>query len=161
MNDIRFKEANTAEEIEQIHRLNHQVFAEEVGQHPQTADGRLIDRFHLRNRYFIATQGDLVVGMISVHDGPDFSVESRLKDVSVLRALRAPLEVRLLAIRPEYRNRSILLGLGWMMWRYAVEHRLFHFSQFSPVNPFEISERNSLTALAAGTEVRHVPPLKR
>ncbi len=123
MDEIRFKTADTAEEIEQIHRLNHEVFAEEVGQHRQTPERRLIDKFHQRNRYFIATKGSLVVGMISVHDGPDFSVESRLKDVSVLRAMRAPLEVRLLAIRPEFRKPSILLGLLWQVWKYAAEHQ--------------------------------------
>jgi hypothetical protein len=122
MNVVTFKEADCAEEIEQIHRLNHLVFAEEVKQHPQTPDGRLIDKFHERSRYFVARQGEELVGMISVHAGPVFSIESRLKDLSELRAMPAPLEVRLLAIRPEFRNRSILLGLLVQVWRYAVKH---------------------------------------
>ena len=82
MIDVRFKPAETADEIEQVHRLNHRIFAEEVGQHARTPDGRLIDKFHSRNRYFIATRGSELVGMVSAHDGPEFSIASRLKDVS-------------------------------------------------------------------------------
>jgi aspartate aminotransferase-like enzyme len=119
MTEIEFKEAETAEEIEQIHRLNHRIFAEEIGQHPQTSDGRLIDRYHDRNRYFIACERGALAGMISVHDGPDFSVASRLKNPAALSALRAPLEIRLLAILPEFRNRSVLAGLFWQVCDYA------------------------------------------
>ena len=80
MGDVQFKKAETAEEIEQIHRLNHRIFAEEVGQHAKARDGRLIDKFHTRNSYFIATRGGELVGMISAHDGPEFSIASRLKE---------------------------------------------------------------------------------
>lgn len=123
MTGIQFKKADTAQEIEQIHRLNHQVFSVEVGQHPTTEDGRLIDRYHLQNRYFVAKSGDALIGMISVHDGPDFSIQSRLRDSSILGQMRAPLEVRLLAIVPEFRQRAILIGLFVEVWNYAVERR--------------------------------------
>ena len=43
MTGMQFKQAETPDEIEQIHRLNHRIFAEEVGQHSRTPDGRLID----------------------------------------------------------------------------------------------------------------------
>ena len=125
MGDVQFKKAETAEEIEQIHRLNHRIFAEEVGQHAKTRDGCLIDKFHTRNNYFIATRGGELVGMISAHDGPEFSVASRLKEVSALRALRAPLEIRLLAILPKFRKRSILAGLFWQVRSFARAH---HYS---------------------------------
>lgn len=119
MPGIQFKEAQTAEEFEQIHRLNHKVFAEEIAQHPATSDRHLIDRFHTSNRYFIATHDAVIAGMISVHDGPQFSVAKRLADPSILRTLRAPLEVRLLAIRPDFRKRSILAGLLWQVLDHA------------------------------------------
>jgi aspartate aminotransferase-like enzyme/predicted N-acetyltransferase YhbS len=125
MVDIHFKKAETAEEFEQIHRLNHRIFAEEVGQHERTRDGRLIDKFHDRNHYFIATLNREVVGMISAHDGPEFSIASRLRDTGILTAMRAPLEIRLLAILPEYRNRSVLAGLMWQVGSFA---RANHYS---------------------------------
>ena len=37
--------------------------------------------------------------------------------------MRAPLEIRLLAILPEFRNRSILAGLFWQVGSYARAHR--------------------------------------
>jgi aspartate aminotransferase-like enzyme len=122
MTEIEFKEAKTAEEIEQIHRLNHRIFAEEIRQHPQTSDGRLIDRYHDCNRYFIASERGVLAGMISAHDGPNFSVARRLKDPAALSSLRAPLEIRLLAILPEFRNRSVLAGLFWQVFDYARAH---------------------------------------
>ena len=125
MTGMQFKQAETPDEIEQIHRLNHRIFAEEVGQHSRTPDGRLIDRFHNQNRYFIACKGVSVVGMISVHDGPDFSIASRLEDLTVITELRAPLEIRLLAIQPKFRKRSVLAGLFWQVHAYAKAH---HYS---------------------------------
>jgi aspartate aminotransferase-like enzyme/N-acyl-L-homoserine lactone synthetase len=122
MTGIQFKEAETSFEIEQIHRLNHRVFAEEIGQHPRTPDGHLVDRFHDHNRYFIALKDGALVGMVSVHDGPDFSIASRLHDATILRDLRAPLEVRLLAILPEFRDGSLLAGLFWQVNKYAKSH---------------------------------------
>ena len=125
MVDVHFKPAESSEEIEQVHCLNHRIFAEEVGQHPRTADGRLIDKFHSRNRYFLAKVGSEVVGMVSAHDGPEFSIAGRLKDITALKALRAPLEIRLLAILPRFRKRSILTGLFWQVRNYA---RIHHYS---------------------------------
>ena len=119
MVELEFKRAETDDEMEQIHRLNHRIFAEEVGQHPQTYDGRLIDKFHNRNRYFIATHRGELIGMISAHDGPEFSIAARLADAGVLKSLRAPLEIRLLAILPQYRKRSVLAGLFWQVRSYA------------------------------------------
>lgn len=122
MNDVQFKQAETDDEIEQIHRLNHRVFAEEVGQHASAPDGRLVDKFHARNRYFIAKLDGQIVGMVSAHDGPEFSIESRLKDLRPLKRMRAPLEIRLLAILPELRGQSILAGLFWQVRTYARQH---------------------------------------
>src|SRR6266702_1195220 len=122
MAGIQFKQAETPNEIEQIHRLNHLIFAEEIGQHATTSNGHLIDRFHHRNRYFIASKNGALVGMVSVHDGPEFSIAGRLRDANVLRELRAPLEVRLLAILPEFRDGSLLAGLFWQVNEYAKAH---------------------------------------
>ena len=119
MAELQFKEARTLREFEQIHRLNHQVFAEEIRQHSQTLDGRLVDRYHHANRYFIALCHGELAGMISVHPGPQFSVSSRLPDPALLLSLRSPLEVRLLAIDPQYRRSLVLPGLLLQVYQYA------------------------------------------
>jgi aspartate aminotransferase-like enzyme/N-acyl-L-homoserine lactone synthetase len=122
MYGIEFKRAETPNEIDEIHRLNHRIFAEEIGQHACRADGRLIDRFHDQNEYFMACRDGALVGMVSVHAGPEFSVAGKLRDGSVLGGLRAPLEVRLLAIMPEFRNGSLVAGLFSQVEVYARTH---------------------------------------
>jgi aspartate aminotransferase-like enzyme len=122
MAEFQFREAQSAHDFDQIHRLNHLVFAEEVGQHGKTADHQLVDRFHSSNRYFIALKNRELVGMVSAHADAVFSVASRLPDPSVLRKFRAPLEVRLLAILPDYRQSLLLPGLLLQVHHYATRH---------------------------------------
>src|SRR5437773_2219822 len=111
-----FKRAETAEEVEQVHRLNYRTFVQEIPQHIDNGQGRLVDKYHDRNSYFIAVVDSRVVGMISVHDHPPFSIESRLPDPSIIRrpGMR-PLEVRLLAIDPGERGKNIVGGLMYAM----------------------------------------------
>src|SRR5262245_30317850 len=97
-----FKLAETTKEFEQIHRLNYQSFVGEIPQHADTGAGVLVDKFHTKNAYFIVLRDDRVVGMVSAHDQPPFSIADRLSDPSILtRDGTRPLEVRLLALEPE------------------------------------------------------------
>jgi len=80
----RFKQAETDAEFERIFRLNHQTFVEELQQYSAADSPRLIDKFHDKNWYWIALDGDEVIGMIAAHDRAPFSIESRLADLSVL-----------------------------------------------------------------------------
>ncbi|MGC4049422.1 MAG: GNAT family N-acyltransferase [Paludibaculum sp.] len=116
-----FKVAETADEFDQIRRLNHRVFAEEVRQHPATADGRLIDSRESISRFFVALAGSRVVGMVCTCARRPFSIESRLADSSILETLPAPLlEARLLAIEPAYRKRMLFLGMLELMIGTAI-----------------------------------------
>ena len=108
MSRIQFKQVENSSEVEQIHALNHRVFAEEIAQHHRQASGLLVDRFHAQNRYFVAVKDGVVIGMISAHEGPEFSITKRLSDPAVLERFSVPLEVRLLAIDPQERNRTVL-----------------------------------------------------
>jgi len=115
-----FKRAETTEEFEQIHRLNYRTFVTEIPQHYDTGDGRLVDKFHAKNTYFIALRRDQVVGMISIHDQPPFSVADRLPDPSILtRPGSRPIEVRLLAVAPEQRKSTVMMGLVCQFYEYA------------------------------------------
>jgi aspartate aminotransferase-like enzyme len=123
-----FKLAETAEEFEQVHRLNYRTFVHEIPQHADNGEGRLVDKYHDRNIYFLALVGDRLVGMISLHDQPPFSIESRLADSSVIRqpGMR-PLEVRLLAIEPGERHTMVLAGLVYAMNAFAQAHGFTHY----------------------------------
>ena len=98
-----FKRAESKQEFEQVHRLNHRPFVDEIPQHPPTGSGILVDKFHHKNVYLIVLRDDRVVGMVSTHDQPPFSIADRLPDPKILYDIGTrPLEVRLLAIEPGF-----------------------------------------------------------
>ena len=126
MAELLFKEAESASEFQQIHALNHRIFVEEVGQYESRPSGLLVDRLHDQNRYFIAVRGANVVGMVSAHQGPEFSVAKRLPRYVAIRDFDRPLEVRLLAIDPRERHRTILAGLLWQLYHTAISGKFSH-----------------------------------
>src|SRR5262245_19075428 len=123
-----FKMAQTEAEFEQVHRLNYRTFVREIPQHADTGAGRLVDKFHDWNTYFLALDGERLVGMLSVHDRAPFSVESRLDDPNLIRrpGMR-PLEVRLLAIEPDERHGPLLVGLTYAMNCFARRQGYTHY----------------------------------
>ena len=117
-----FRIAGSANEFQQIRRLNHQIFSDELGQHVARPDGILADPLEARSRYLIALLHELVVGMVCVHDDPPWSVTKRLAQAAILDTLPPPLlEVRLLAVAPEHRNRLVLAGLLAGLLELALE----------------------------------------
>ena len=143
-----FKRAETPDELDQLFRLNHAVFAEELKQYEPGGDPRLVDKFHSKNRYWIAVAGGIVVGMVSLHDQPPFSVASRLADPGILEPLGRIAEVRLLAIAPGHRNGMVLTGLLLVMFDdrgslydtlavsgYVAEQKLYHALGFRDLGP--------------------------
>jgi aspartate aminotransferase-like enzyme len=137
-----FKQAESEEEFKQIHALNYRTFVDEIPQHPDPGSGLLIDKFHSKNIYLIvlrqpaksASNGEVarstagrLVGMLSVHDQPPFSVADRLPDPSLLtRPGTRPCEVRLLAIERDERHSTLFLGLIWSLYDYAERQQYTH-----------------------------------
>ncbi|MFN0136750.1 MAG: aminotransferase class V-fold PLP-dependent enzyme [Phycisphaerae bacterium] len=118
--DIVFKKASCPTEIAQVHHLNYKTFVREIGQHADPGVPQLIDKFHDKNLYLIAMHDEQLVGMLAVHDQPPFSVASRMPDPSwIEQNCPAPLEVRLLAVEPQYRKGLVLRGLLWSLYRLA------------------------------------------
>ena len=119
MQNVTFKPLTTAKELSQLHRLNHAIFAEELGQYPVREDGELPDRFHEGNTYFVAKCDEEVVGMISINDSAPFSIEKRMPNPKVLNSIPDPSEVRLLAIDGTVRRSTVLAGLFWQVYAEA------------------------------------------
>jgi GNAT superfamily N-acetyltransferase len=114
----RIKQAETEAEFDQIFQLNQRIFARELHQYAPSGD-RLVDKFHAKNQYWIALDGESVVGMIAFHDQPPFSVADKLADPQILNTLGRLAEVRLLAIDPEHRNGLLLVGLLVAVYQQA------------------------------------------
>jgi aspartate aminotransferase-like enzyme len=123
-----FKVADTPSEFEQIHRLNYRTFVSEIPQHADPGTGGvLVDKFHAKSTYFIALRDGRLVGMLSAHDRPPFSVAGRLPDPGVLeRPGTRPLECRLLAVVPEERHTVAFAGLAWSVYLYLTARGYTH-----------------------------------
>ncbi|HYN22712.1 MAG TPA: GNAT family N-acetyltransferase [Thermoanaerobaculia bacterium] len=112
MATLQFKIASEASELEQVHRLNHATFAEEIPQHQARPDGVLVDKFHDQNTYVIALDGGRLVGMLAIRENRPFSLDAKLENLDAyLPAGRSVCEVRILAVQPDYRNGQVFRGL--------------------------------------------------
>lgn len=120
---ILIKIADTPDEIEQVHRLNHETFVEEIPQHAGTSGGRLVDAHHERNTYFVAKAGEQVVGMIALtrSKGDRFNVDEKMSDPSRLDPYRgSAAEIRLLAVRKEFRRTLLFMRLMLSFAEYCI-----------------------------------------
>jgi aspartate aminotransferase-like enzyme/predicted N-acetyltransferase YhbS len=109
---VRFKVAGEATEFDQIFELGYQTFVEEIPQHPANPRRRHVDRFHEQNTYLVAKAGDDVVGMVAVRTDRPFSLDQKLGSVDpYLPAGRRICELRLLAVRPAWRQTLVFKGL--------------------------------------------------
>ncbi len=165
-----FKRATTEEELEQLHALNYRTFVREIPQHEADGSGRLVDKFHHKNVYFIAKRRGKIVAMIAVHGEAPFSVSSKLEDPTLLEAYGRPLEARLLAIEPGQRNGPIFAGLNWVMIDYAMRHGYSHLLISGFQDRLSLYERLGFRAFAPAKQsgdawfvpmvldIEHMPP---
>ena len=117
-----FKVATEEREFEQLFRLNYETFVEELPQHEENETGRLVDRFHDENTYFICLRGEQLAGMIAVRDKRPFSLDQKLGSVDDYLPTDAPLcEIRLLSIRRDLRSGRILHGLLSQVVAHCIE----------------------------------------
>lgn len=145
-----YKQAETPEEFEQIHRLNYRTFVEEIPQHPVQEDRRRVDPFHAENTYLICKFGEQVVGMVAVRDQRPFSLDQKLPDLEAHCPPDRPMcEVRLWSIEPAHREAVVMTGMRNQLWDYCRgkgyalalisgtlrQARLYRFLGFVPFGP--------------------------
>ncbi len=121
---LLYKIASLDSEFEQIHRLNYETFVEEIPQHGENPEKRLVDKFHGENTYIICLDGKELAGMLAVRDSRPFSLDSKLAGLdSYLPESRSICELRLLSVRKERRYRKVLLGLFTELAAYCEEKK--------------------------------------
>lgn len=125
MNDgLLYKIAALESEFEQIHRLNYETFVEEIPQHGENPERRLVDKFHGENTYIICLDGGELAGMLAVRDKRPFSLDRKLPGLdSYLPQSRSLCELRLLSVKKERRYRKVLLGLFTKLAAYCEEKK--------------------------------------
>ena len=108
-------------EFDQIYRLNHRTFAEEIPRYQKVPSRRLVDRFHDENVYVIGLRGRRLAGMIAVRSQRPFALDQRLPDLdSYLPSGRSMCELRLLAVGKRHRAGPLLSALLDYVWRYCL-----------------------------------------
>ncbi|MFZ7942090.1 GNAT family N-acetyltransferase [Neobacillus sp. 19] len=118
-----FKIATSLQEFERIHQLNYQTFSEEIPQHEKNKQKQLVDPFHHENTYIICIKGDELVGMVAVRSQRPFSLDRKIGAVedSLPFKVNQPCEVRLLAVKKEYRNGRVFAGLAQFLAKFCLE----------------------------------------
>lgn len=113
MTAYRIKVADTPTEHEQIHALNYATFVEEIPQHASNAQRRLVDRFDAENEYVVSVDAaGAVLGMLALRARRPFSLDQKLARLDDhLPPHRSVCELRLLAVRPDWRRSRMLRDL--------------------------------------------------
>jgi len=107
-----FKIATEESEFEQIHKLNYKAFVEEIPQHRENADKKLVDRFHKDNTYVICLKNNRLVGTVAIRGERPFSLDQKLTNLdSYLPPRRSLCEIRLLAVERDQRSGAVFHGL--------------------------------------------------
>lgn len=105
-------------EFEPLWRFNYAVFAAELGMREVREDRTLVDKFHAKNIYFAArlAAGGEIVGMISAHWQPPYSAAEHFGEaVTAMPAGGKLAEIRLFAVRADFRGTSVPARLGIAM----------------------------------------------
>lgn len=109
---LKFRIASEDWEFEAIHSLNYKTFVEEIPQHQQSGEKRLVDKFHRENTYVICLDNDQLVGMLAMRSKRPFSLDQKIPNLDAyLPAGRSICEIRLLSVEKEYRNGHVFRGL--------------------------------------------------
>lgn len=106
------KPATELNEFLQIHELNYKTFVEEIQQHQENAEKKLVDKFHNKNKYIIAKIEEKVIGMVCYNMQRPFSLDEKLPNLdSYLPEHKSIAEIRLLALHPEERKATVAYRL--------------------------------------------------
>lgn len=143
MPDITMKYAETDDEFEKIYRLNHETYANELGQEHVTEDGRLLDKLQDRCDYIIAKKEDKIVGMTAItRPGNVFSIESSLEDPSIVARVRKDAcEFRRVAIIPEYRHQGLYVLLMESLAQYCIKNTISYVFGSAHVDNVRLYEK--------------------
>ena len=118
------KIATTENEFDQIATLNYETFVEEIPQHKENHTHRLVDRFHHENTYIVVYKETELVGMIAFRAVRPFSLDEKIGPVEqyLSKAHCTNLcELRLLAVKKQYRNGRVMLRLFKALYAYFYE----------------------------------------
>lgn len=101
----------TGSDREQIYRIRHAVYAEELGQHPRNAEGALRDALDAVNDYIVVLEQDRVVAFVAITPptAGTFSIDKYFSRTDLpIRFHERLYELRLLTVCHGYRHAMLL-----------------------------------------------------
>jgi len=114
---IKFADSN--DEFDQIFALNYRTFVEEIPQHEANDAKTLKDKFHENNTYILCKYCQNIAGMVACCARRPFSLDAKVERLdSYLPPYRNICEVRLLAVKKEYRHTRVFV----LLLRALIEH---------------------------------------
>lgn len=111
----------TACDMNDIFRLRHEVYARELGQHPENVDGRLTDPLDEFNSYIVAKSNGLIAGFISITPpgNGSYSVDKYFRRDDVPAPFDEGLyELRLLTVTRAFRGSLVAAVLMYAALRW-------------------------------------------
>ncbi|MGW0120620.1 aminotransferase class I/II-fold pyridoxal phosphate-dependent enzyme [Streptomyces sp. NPDC003327] len=113
--------AATPRDREWIHELRHRVYAEELGQHPVHASGRLSDGLDGENVYLVAARGETRIGFVSLTPPwvGRYALDKYLtREELPLLTEEEPFEIRVLTVEERWRSTAAasLLMYAALRW---------------------------------------------
>jgi hypothetical protein len=114
----------SAGDRDNIYRMRHDVFARELGQHPENDREILTDSLDEYNIYITAALNGSIVGFISITPpGSRYSIDKYLSRQELPFTVDDRLfELRLLAVSTEHRGSQILPALIYAAFRWVEAH---------------------------------------
>ncbi len=109
---------------ERIYRMRHDIYASELGQHAERADGALRDDLDERNVYIAAESAGQLAGFVSITPpGGRYSVDKYFPDDVVAFAHeQGVFEIRLLSVAAIQRGGAVAAILMYAALRWVEEH---------------------------------------
>ena len=107
---------------ERIYAIRHRVYASELAQHIENADGRLTDALDAVNVYLVASIGSEIVGFVSITPPSDagYSIDKYFEREDIpLHFDERLYEVRLLTVTSTRRASRVAALLMYGAWRFV------------------------------------------
>ena len=120
------KSPDTEDEFEQIYSLNYKTFVEEIPQHVESENKKLVDPFHEKNNYLIATLKGKIIGMVCFNTQRPFSLDKKKVEIDQYIPQGAKtVEIRLLAVEKEWRKSNIAYKLFKILAKKLIEQGIY------------------------------------
>ena len=144
----------TPAQRDRIYRLRHEIYARELGQHAERADGALTDELDERNVYISASLDGHIAGFISITPpGSRYSIDKYFAHDALPVARDAGLfEIRLLSVIAEQRGGILAALLMYAALRFVEERGGTHIVALG---------RDDVLPLYLGVGLREVGPTVR